>query len=339
MSDIVSLTHAGSAAEKRHSERLNNKRLEKNLDQAVDSLEKSQSIYNAEIINPETSTERLGEIRIELHEGIENIERQADELKRNTGTISKSIGSKIAELSRETYRLQLLLTKKATITSDQMFIGLRNNSARAPSIASTTSSARSAARQKANEAKADLEAKKAQLEVLHSQQQQEELAQLNAEMERKRREIERTRLMGEIAAEARRTEILELAADEEDEESSVHRLITGKINIPSPTQLQETSLTPTHKEQLDQNRSNFQKPELTSPRRALSQCDSHASLAEAIVTAINNTKITPPQPFVFNGDLMLFTDWKTSFYELIDSRRGSPAEKLALLKSYVTSEI
>ena len=102
MSDIVSLTHAGSAAEKRHSERLNNKRLEKNLDQAVDSLEKSQSIYNAEIINSETSTERLGEIRIELHEGIENIERQADELKRNTGTISKSIGSKIAELSRET---------------------------------------------------------------------------------------------------------------------------------------------------------------------------------------------------------------------------------------------
>ena len=77
-------------------------------------------------------------------------------------------------------------------------------------------------------------------------------------------------MIGEIAAEARITEILELAADEEDEESSVHRLITGKINIPSPTQLQETSLTPTHKEHLDQNRSNFQKPELTSPRRALS---------------------------------------------------------------------
>ena len=118
-------------------------------------------IYNAEIITSKTSTERLGEIRIELHKGIENIERQADGLKHNTGTISKSLGSKIAELSRETHRLQLLLTKNATITSDQMFIGLRNNSARAPSIASTTSSARSTARQKANEAKAVLEAKKA----------------------------------------------------------------------------------------------------------------------------------------------------------------------------------
>ena len=52
--------------------------------------------------------------------------------------------------------------------------------------------------------------------------QEEELAQLNAKMERKRRETERTRLMGEIAAKARRTEIFELAANKEDEESSVH---------------------------------------------------------------------------------------------------------------------
>ncbi|XP_067928361.1 uncharacterized protein, partial [Watersipora subatra] len=58
-----------------------------------------------------------------------------------------------------------------------------------------------------------------------------------------------------------------------------------------------------------------------------------------MLEAINQSKLPPPQPFTFDGDLLQYTDWKTSFIELVDKRPGGAAEKLALLKSYLCLDI
>lgn len=60
-----------------------------------------------------------------------------------------------------------------------------------------------------------------------------------------------------------------------------------------------------------------------------------SSLAQVFQDSIALNRLPVPEPFVFNGDPIRFTEWKAAFTSLIDQRAITPAEKLYYLKKYV----
>ncbi|XP_077393414.1 uncharacterized protein LOC144030741 [Festucalex cinctus] len=60
-----------------------------------------------------------------------------------------------------------------------------------------------------------------------------------------------------------------------------------------------------------------------------------SSLAQVFQDSLALNKLPVPEPFVFNGDPIQFTEWKASFFSLIDQKAITPAEKLYYLKKYV----
>lgn len=81
--------------------------------------------------------------------------------------------------------------------------------------------------------------------------------------------------------------------------------------------------------------------ELYSPSTC-SQADglgqSASVLADAISSALNMSRLPPPEPFIFSGDPLQYTDWVVAFESLIGSRRCSVVEKLYYLKRYVSGK-
>lgn len=61
-----------------------------------------------------------------------------------------------------------------------------------------------------------------------------------------------------------------------------------------------------------------------------------SQLAQAIQDSIAINRIPAPMPTVFSGDPITFIEWKASFASLVDCKSISPADKLHLLKRYVT---
>lgn len=61
-----------------------------------------------------------------------------------------------------------------------------------------------------------------------------------------------------------------------------------------------------------------------------------SQLAQAIQNSIAINRIPVPMPTVFSGDPINYIEWKASFSSLVDCKGISPADKLHLLKRYVT---
>ncbi|XP_028314916.1 uncharacterized protein LOC114470784 [Gouania willdenowi] len=61
-----------------------------------------------------------------------------------------------------------------------------------------------------------------------------------------------------------------------------------------------------------------------------------SQLAKAIQDSIAVNRIPVPVPIVFSGDPIAYIEWKASFISLIDCKSISPADKLHLLKRYIT---
>ena len=61
-------------------------------------------------------------------------------------------------------------------------------------------------------------------------------------------------------------------------------------------------------------------------------------IAEAISSAITMSRLPPPEPFVFEGDPMVYPDWIIAFEGLIDSKPGGSVEKLHYLRRYVSGK-
>lgn len=62
---------------------------------------------------------------------------------------------------------------------------------------------------------------------------------------------------------------------------------------------------------------------------------SNRELAEAITSAVNISRLPPPEPFVFDGDPLRYPDWIFAFEGLIGSKHCSVMDKLHYLKRYV----
>lgn len=234
------------------------------------------------------------------------------------------------------------------------------------SKASGQSSTSSILRLRAKEAQAEEEAKMAMLAALQEQERgeaelEEFTFQQEKEIKRRRRELARLKLQGEITADQRRREVLEQAATEE-EAPTLYRPprqvgIERNTSIPASRQWLESAtkerlpqhstedtlyMGPADQQFTERGQTIHRRSRSKSPNSERLQSSSTASdlaLANALMEVMKESKLPPPEPFIFTGDILQYTDWKTSFYELVDCRRGSPAEKLALLKSYVSNDI
>lgn len=63
-----------------------------------------------------------------------------------------------------------------------------------------------------------------------------------------------------------------------------------------------------------------------------------ASLAQAIASSLNMSRLPVPEPTTFSGDPMRFVEWQMSFMALIDRKPLPASEKIFNLKDYLASE-
>lgn len=72
-----------------------------------------------------------------------------------------------------------------------------------------------------------------------------------------------------------------------------------------------------------------------SPHVAVPPRTDISSLTQVLQDSIALNRLPVPEPFVFSGDPIRFTEWKAVFTSLVDQKAISPAEKLYYLKKYV----
>ena len=63
-----------------------------------------------------------------------------------------------------------------------------------------------------------------------------------------------------------------------------------------------------------------------------------ANIAHDITEHMHISLLAPPEPSIFKGDPLEYADWRISFNSLIDSKRGTPIEKLHRLMKYVDGD-
>lgn len=63
-----------------------------------------------------------------------------------------------------------------------------------------------------------------------------------------------------------------------------------------------------------------------------------ASLVQALKESLAMTRLPAPEPFMFTGDPLKFTEWRTCFKALIETSCTNPAHRLYYLKKYISGE-
>ena len=64
----------------------------------------------------------------------------------------------------------------------------------------------------------------------------------------------------------------------------------------------------------------------------------YATLVHALQSSMALSRLPPPEPTIFNGDPLQYTEWKAGFTTLIDNKAISPQEKFYFLKKYAGKE-
>ena len=62
------------------------------------------------------------------------------------------------------------------------------------------------------------------------------------------------------------------------------------------------------------------------------------SLVQALQESLALTRLPTPEPTVFSGDPLKFTEWSTSFEALIERRCSNPVDRMFYLQSYIAGE-
>ena len=62
------------------------------------------------------------------------------------------------------------------------------------------------------------------------------------------------------------------------------------------------------------------------------------SLVQALKESLLMTRLPAPEPFIFTGDPLKFTEWRTCFKALIETSCSDPAHRLFYLKKYISGE-
>lgn len=66
--------------------------------------------------------------------------------------------------------------------------------------------------------------------------------------------------------------------------------------------------------------------------------ESETLLVQALKESLAMTRLPAPEPFVFTGDPLKFTEWSTCFKALVETSCTDPARKLFYLKKYISGE-
>ena len=83
------------------------------------------------------------------------------------------------------------------------------------------------------------------------------------------------------------------------------------------------------------NSTNLQTPPEFKPTQTY---DPPSEIAKAITDHMHVSLVAPPEPSIFFGDPLQYADWRISFDSLIDSKVGTPMEKLHRLRKYVAGD-
>ena len=62
------------------------------------------------------------------------------------------------------------------------------------------------------------------------------------------------------------------------------------------------------------------------------------SLVQALQESLALTRLPTPEPTVFSGDPLKFTEWSTSFEALIERRCSNPVDRMFYLQRYIAGE-
>ncbi|XP_067933186.1 uncharacterized protein [Watersipora subatra] len=150
---------------------------------------------------------------------------------------------------------------------------------------------------------------------------------LEHELQQKRTEIEQAKIQAKITAEKRKKDIILQAINEEQEETNLSPvLLRPPTKPPLSVKSQVTSNPGLQSLVLSQNENSHEiiSPQLTN------------AIVNSITSAMNLSRLPPPEPFVFYGNPLEYADWKIAFDTLIDQRNGTTVEKLHYLKRYVS---
>lgn len=112
-------------------------------------------------------------------------------------------------------------------------------------------------------------------------------------------------------------------------------VIQAKLNvyIKEETKTKDGSCSPVHSQVNDTN------PFTRSiPGQEQQAVKNEASLIQAFQESLALTRLPTPEPTVFSGDPLKFTEWSTSFKALIERRCSNPADRLFYLQRYIAGE-
>ena len=77
------------------------------------------------------------------------------------------------------------------------------------------------------------------------------------------------------------------------------------------------------------------KPRIESTPRSNNTAASAAANAAAITDSISMSRLPVPEPITFKGDPIEYSDWKSSFYALLDRKCISASDKMYYLRRYI----
>nr|XP_055049264.1 uncharacterized protein LOC129434357 [Misgurnus anguillicaudatus] len=158
--------------------------------------------------------------------------------------------------------------------------------------------------------------KKEEEEAEMRAQLEEEHAALQRALEEKRRKIKHLEAMKELSAAQARMQVYDqgLAIKEEPKDVLSHQ----KVAV-------STSRLP---------------PCVSSVSQAvtISSNESTAELVKLLADALNANRIPVPEPSIFSGDPLKYSDWKLSFETLIDQKNIPDKDKIYYLRRYVSGQ-
>nr|XP_054594596.1 uncharacterized protein LOC129162115 isoform X1 [Nothobranchius furzeri]XP_054594597.1 uncharacterized protein LOC129162115 isoform X1 [Nothobranchius furzeri] len=151
----------------------------------------------------------------------------------------------------------------------------------------------------------------------------EEHTALQMALEEKRRRIHHLETMKELSAAQARMQVYDQGSDIK---KGVKRPISHKmavhVNPSSQTSCQQSSIT-------------------LVPQQPLSSSSNQdtADLVKLLADALNTNRIPLPEPSIFSGDPLKYSDWKLSFQTLIDQKNIQNKEKIYYLRKYVGGQV
>ena len=107
---------------------------------------------------------------------------------------------------------------------------------------------------------------------------------------------------------------------------------TTRINPDPPLQRNSLENSELYDKRLYQQPCN---PRIESTPRSDNTAASTAAIAAAITDSISMSRLPVPEPIIFKGEPIEYSDWKSSFYALVDRKCISASYKMYYLRRYI----